>query len=145
LIRAEVNVAAALRRFTTLADSARDRTQPNRQLATQLTGWVLRNFQQGGGMQTPSWAPLKPSTAKRKARLGYSSTPLIRKGHLRQSFRPFYTSDEAGTGSEVPYSQFHETGTQHLPQRAMLPNQTVALDYAVRIYTLWAEKLARSA
>lgn len=145
MIRVEVDAAGAIRRIQTLTGESRDRTVPNRQLATQLTGWTLRNFQQGGGLQTPSWAPLKASTAKQKARLGYSSTPLIRTGHLRQSFRPFYDNDQAGTGSEVPYSQYHETGTERLPQRAMLPSQEVALGYAVQIYERWAAKLANSA
>jgi phage gpG-like protein len=145
LIRIEVDATGVLRRFEQLAAESRDRTVPNRQLATQLTGWTLRNFQQGGALQTPVWAPLKASTAKQKARLGYSAMPLIRTGHLRQSFRPFYDNNQAGTGSEVPYSKYHETGTSRLPQRAMLPSQQVALGYAVQIYERWAAKLARSA
>ena len=145
MIRIEVNVAGALERFGRLVSESKNRTVPNRQLATQLTGWTLRNFQQGGGLQTPNWLPLKPSTLKEKKRLGYSALPLIRTGHLRQSFRPFYDNDQAGTGSEVPYSKYHETGTQHLPQRAMLPSQQVALGYAVQIYERWAAKLASTA
>jgi len=145
LIRVEVNASAAIRRFGVLVSESRDRRAPNRQLATQLTGWTLRNFQAGGSMQTPSWAPLKPSTAKQKARQGYSATPLIRTGHYRQSFRPFYDNDTAGTGSEVPYSKYHETGTKNLPQRAALPSEKVALGYAMQVYERWAANLARSA
>lgn len=145
MIQVEVNASAAIRRFNLLGTESRDRTVPNRQLATQLTGWTLRNFQQGGSLQTPAWAPLKPSTAKEKARKGYSATPLIRTGHYRQSFRPFWTNDTAGTGSEVPYSKYHETGTSRLPQRAALPSEAVALGYAMQIYERWAATLARSA
>jgi phage gpG-like protein len=145
LIRAEVNAAAVLERFRVLVNESKDRRVPNRQLSVQLQGWVLRNFQQGGSLQTPSWAPLKPSTAKEKARKGYSSKPLERTGHLRQSFRPFYDNDMAGVGSEVPYSQYHETGTATLPQRAMLPSASVALEYARTIYERWAAGLAKSA
>lgn len=143
MIRFEVNAAPALRRISTLVRESGDRTQPNRQLAAQLTGWTLRNFQAGGGMQTPTWAPLKPSTAKQKARLGYSPLPLIRTGHYRQSFRPFYDNDRAGVGSEVPYSKYHETGTKHLPKRPALPSEQVALGYAMQIYERWAARLAR--
>lgn len=143
MIRLEVNAAPALRRFSTLADESRDRTQPNRQLATQLTGWTQRNFQAGGGMQSPTWAPLKPSTAKRKAKLGYSPLPLMRTGHYRQSFRPFYDNDRAGVGSEVAYSKYHEGGTKNMPARPALPSEQVALGYAVQIYERWAAKLAR--
>lgn len=125
--------------------ASHDRRTPNRQLAIQLYGWVLRNFQQGGGLQRPPWRPLSPSTLKQKQRKGYSGTPLIRTGHLRQSFRQFYDNDQAGVGSEVPYSQYHETGTRHLPQRAMLPPQEVALDFAARIYDHWLASIAKSA
>lgn len=117
----------------------------NRQLATQLYGWVQRNFQQSGGLQTPPWLALKPSTLKDKQRKGYSSQPLIRTGHLRQSFRQFYDNEKAGVGTEVPYSQYHETGTSRLPQRAMLPPQPVAIDFAIRIYNHWVANLARRA
>ena len=145
MIRVEVNADAAIRRFGVLVSESRDRRVPNRQLATQLTGWTLRNFQSGGSLQTPVWAPLKAATAKRKAKRGYSAIPLIRTGHYRQSFRPFYDNDTAGTGSEVPCSKYHETGTRHLPQRAALPSENVALGYAVQIYERWAANLARSA
>jgi phage gpG-like protein len=145
LIRVEVDARATLERFGRLVAESKNRTVPNRQLATQLTGWTLRNFNGGGSMQTPSWAPLKPSTLKEKQRKGYSSTPLTRTGHYRQSFRSFYDNDQAGVGSEVPYSKYHETGTRFLPQRAALPPENVALGYAIQIYDRWAAGLARSA
>jgi phage gpG-like protein len=145
LIRVEIQAGAVIRRFNIMASAAADTTVPNRQLAIQLQGWVLRNFQRGGSLQTPNWAPLKPSTAKQKARKGYSSTPLIRTGHLRQSFRPFYSREQAGIGSEVPYGKYHETGTSRLPQRAMMPPADVAIAYARQIYERWAASLARSA
>jgi phage gpG-like protein len=145
LIRVEVDARTALERFGRAAEASKNHLTPNRQLATQLTAWTFRNFQSGGSMQTPSWRPLKESTLKAKRKRGYSSQPLIRTGHLRQSFRPFYDNNQAGTGSEVPYSQYHETGTDTLPQRAMLPPESVALDYAVKIYERWAAGLARTA
>lgn len=145
MIRVEVNAEAALRSFTRLAAASRDRRIPNRQLAVQLQSWVFRNFQQGGGLQTPPWAPLAEATRRQKTRLGYSGTPLIRTGHLRQSFRPFSDNDTAGVGSEVPYSQYHETGTSRLPQRAMLPPRAVTIDYALKIYERWAAQIAKTA
>jgi phage gpG-like protein len=128
-----------------MVTAAHDTAVPNRQLATQLYGWILRNFQSGGTLQTPSWAPLKASTAKQKARKGYSSAPLIRTGHLRQSFRPFWDKEQAGVGSEVRYAQYHESGTPTIPQRAMMPSEAVAVDYAQKIYGRWAEGLAKTA
>ena len=145
MISVEINAEAALAQFGQMVAGARNRTVPNRQLAVQLQGWVFRNFQQGGAMQTPSWVPLAPSTLEQKRKKGYSGTPLIRTGHLRQSFRPFSDNDSAGVGSEVPYSQYHETGTSRLPQRAMLPPRAVAVDFARRIYERWVADLARTA
>jgi len=145
LILVEIDAQAALGQLGRTVAAAGDRTVPNRQLAVQLQAWVFRNFQQGGTLQTPSWPPLSPATLAQKAKEGYSGTPLIRTGHLRQSFRGFSDNETAGVRSEVPYAQFHESGTGTLPQRAMLPSQTVALDYARRIYDRWTQQIARSA
>lgn len=145
MIRVELNGKVILERFDRMVTAAHDTSVPNRQLATQLYGWTQRNFQSGGSMQTPVWAPLKASTAKQKARKGYSPIPLIRTGHLRQSFRPFWNKEQAGIGSEVPYAQYHEAGTERLPQRAMLPPESVASEYARVIYGRWAEGLAKLA
>lgn len=145
MIQVEVHAEAALASFGRVVTASKDRTIPNRQLSVQLQGWVFRNFTQSGALQSPTWAPLAASTLKQKAAKGYSGSPLIRTGHLRQSFRPFADNDVAGVGSEVPYSQYHETGTRTLPQRAMLPPRAVALDYALKIYERWAEKVAQTA
>ncbi len=145
MIQVEVYADPAIAALGRVNAAARDRTVPNRQLGVQLQGWVLRNFQVGGSMQSPSWEPLAESTLQQKQQQGYSTTPLVRTGHLRQSFRSFYDNDKAGVGSEVPYSQYHETGTAKLPQRAMLPSQAIALDFALRIYERWTDQVARSA
>jgi phage gpG-like protein len=145
LIQVEIHADAAIAHMARVAGAAQNRTVPNRQLAIQLQGWVFRNFQQGGGMQTPPWSPLAEGTLAQKRKKGYSGTPLIRTGHLRQSFRPFSDNDVAGVGSEVSYSQYHETGTGKVPQRAMLPPRAVAIDYAIRIYDRWAAQVARTA
>jgi phage gpG-like protein len=145
LIRVEVNAGATLQRFGRLVSESRDRSVPNRQLGIQLYGWTQRNFQQSGGLQTPTWAPLAASTAARKAKQGYSSKPLERTGHLRQSFRQFSDNDQAGVGSEVPYSRYHEEGTAKMPQRATLPPPQVALGYALQVYDRWVAGLARQA
>lgn len=143
MISAEVDATAALQMFQDLLHGAQDRTIPNRQLSVQLQGWVLRNFQSEGALQDPPWEPLAESTRLQKEEQGYSSAPLVRTGHLRQSFRGFYDNDRAGVGSEVPYGEFHERGTDLFPQRAMLPSERVALDYARQIYERWAARLAQ--
>lgn len=144
MIRAEVNAEAALARFGRIVAESKNRTVPNRQLSVQLQGWVFRNFASGGTLQSPNWPTLAASTLAQKKRKGYSPLPLMRTGHLRQSFRPFADNDKAGVGSDVPYSKYHETGTSRMPQRAMLPPGAVALDYAVKIYERWTAKVANT-
>lgn len=140
LISIQVNAAPALGTLQRVAAASRDRRTPNRQLSVQLYGHVLRGFQAGGN---PRWVPLASSTLAQKLRKGYSSTPLIRTGHYRQSFRPFSDNDRAGVGSEVPYSKYLEGGTRRMPARQALPSQDVALDYAIKIYDRWIASITR--
>jgi phage gpG-like protein len=142
-ISIEVNVGSVSQRLARQAGLFRDRTVPNRQLSVQLQGWVFSNFNAGGGRQSPGWTPLAPSTLAQKQRQGYSSRPLIRTGHLRQSFRGFFDNDSAGVGSEVRYSRYHEQGGRHLPRRSMLPPRAVVVDYAMKIYERWSADIVR--
>lgn len=150
-ISIEVNAASTLRGLGILQVGLADRQTINRKIAIELYGWVIRNFDAEGGMQSPPWLPLKASTLKQKARLGFSPKPLIRTGHLRQSFAPFSTAAEAGVGAKasagVDYAEVHEEGTKdgHIPARPMLPTQQFALDTAVKIYGLEIAQLRRTA
>lgn len=83
------------------------------------------------------WAPLAPSTVKRKGH----STILLETGRLRASLTQPRHGDgvreqwdewprAAGLifGTEVPYSQFHETGTKRMPARPHVGMNAEALD-----------------
>jgi len=148
-ISIEVNANAVLRGLGTFFDGLRDRATINRKVSIQLYGFVLRNFQQGGALQTPPWQPLKASTLKQKARLGYSPLPLLRTGHLRQSFAPFSDENVAGVGAKasegVDYAEFQEEGTKTIPARPMLPTEKLALDTTVQIYGLEIARLRQVA
>lgn len=94
---------------------------------------VRRNFESGGALATPApWAPLAPSTLRRKTQ---------RKGILRVTDRlfdslvgPRRTPDsivEVGKrqlvfGTAVPYARFHQRGTRFLPVRQPLPDPAPA-------------------
>lgn len=129
------NPAAQLRK---MAASLGDTATPNRQIATQLYGWVIRNFQAEGGLGEQPWAPLAASTAmkrvtKRGALRGYH--PILQvTGALRSSFLPFSDATEAGIGAGVPYSQYLQQGTRRMPARPMLPTRQGALDIATDVY-----------
>lgn len=113
-----------------LAASMRDRNRTNRQLATQLTAWVFRNFQAEGALAVAGgWVQLSQSTilarlakshgaagkkraARTAVRAGASSRQafdatgvgllkiLQDTGALRNSFHPFSDNEEAGVGSQ---------------------------------------------
>lgn len=133
-----VDVSPVLKSLSALDKALGNTTVPNRQLSAQMYSWIMNNFNAGGGMQDPPWAPLAESTLKQKAKQGYSSQPLIRTGNLRQSFAPFYTSELAGVGAKasmgVDYAQVHQEGTDHIPQRSMLPPAELVQQYAGTIY-----------
>lgn len=146
-IRTEVRATRTIVALEKLTDGVKHREKINRQLGIQLYGWVIRNFDSGGKMQTPPWAPLAESTKAQKARLGYSGLPLIRTGNLRQSFAPFSDNDEAGVGAKasfgVDYAQVHEQGSGNVPARPMLPPKEYALKSATTIYQLEIERLRK--
>lgn len=89
--------------------------------------WVTEEIEQfttEGGYFGEPWAPLNPAYAERK-RKQYGALPiLIRTGRLLKSFIgeggehiKRITADEAEFGSAVPYAQYHQTGTDTMPQR----------------------------
>lgn len=139
MISVTVNAQGTLLALARLGSFLSDTVTPNRQLATQLYSWTIRNYDGRGSLQDAPWVPLAESTRKQKIRLGYSPEPLApRTGHLRNSFAPFSDATQAGVGARasygVDYAQVHEEGSGNIPQRKMLPTEKVGLDYAVRIY-----------
>lgn len=125
-------LAAAEAKFKRVAGSVANRQPANRRASVALYGWIIRDYDQEGGL-IGGWAPLAPSTVKRKAAAG-KERMLVWSGRLRNSFRSFYDNDVAGAGSDVTYSEFHEEGTSRIPQRSMLPPRDVALDIGIEVY-----------
>lgn len=124
---------------------------PNRQIGIQLYGWTMKNFNSSGSMQSPVWAPLSEKTQRRKAKQGYSSKPLIRKGNLRNSFAPFSDKNIAGVGARasfgVDYARVHQEGapSRNIPARGMLPPVEYARTSSIKIYDLHVQTCRRKA
>lgn len=148
-ISLRLNMKTALSALDHFFSDAYDTVRANRQVSVYLYGWVIRNFNSGGRLQTPVWKPLAESTRQQKARQGYSLQPLLRTGHLRQSFAPFADAQVAGVGARasfgVDYAQVHQEGGGRVPQRDMLPPRDDALRYAVKVYQLQIETARRGA
>lgn len=116
-----------------------DRRNENRKVAIQFFSFVQRNFAQSGALvESGGWRPLAPSTIAQKKRLRYSSRPLLRTGALKNSFMMFSDNDQAGVGSGVEYSEYHEVGGRagRPPQRKMLPPTRIAESMVTNVYGL---------
>jgi phage gpG-like protein len=145
MISVKVRVTSNL---SSIASRVKDRKVPNRQWATALFGWVIRNFKAQGALSGKPWLPLAESTRVRKERQGYSPLALIRTGNLRQSFAPFSDSNLAGVGAQasagVDYARVHEEGSGRVPARPMLPEADKVTDIGVQVYGLYITKALKS-
>jgi phage gpG-like protein len=156
MISTSIDVAKTSAAISQVARGLRDRTALHGQIGAQLYAWVIRNFEQEGGLTGAGrWAPLKAGGRwKGRGKNRYFQTDariLQDTGNLRNSFAPFYDNDTAGVGARasygVDYAAVHQQGDpgRNLPARPMLPPEDVALDIASRIYTLRLSKLAQDA
>lgn len=118
--------------FKRVANSVQNRQPANRRASIELYGWIIKNIDEEGGL-IGGWAPLAPSTIKRKIAAGKEKI-LVWSGRLRNSFRSFYDNDVAGSGSDVTYSETHEDGSDRVPRRGMLPPRDVALGIGIQVY-----------
>jgi phage gpG-like protein len=119
----------------------KDLSVPNRQVAAFLDRWVQKNFKSEGG-SVGGWTPFKLGGRRIKGGgIDRAAKLLQNTGALRASFRSFWNSKDAGIGSEIFYSQFHEEGTSVLPTRRMLPTRSDVIDDVVRIHELHVRKI----
>lgn len=120
------------RKLATARDGLKNDGIAMRQIAIFLDRWVQKNFQSSGD-EVGGWAPFTYGgrlTTKRKGNaksiegrrwINGSAKLLMDTGALRLSFLPFIKQGSAGIGSDLPYSEPHEKGTKHVPQRRLLP------------------------
>lgn len=105
----------------------------NKKASIALYGFVIRNFQQEGGM-VGGWLPLSAQAIARKAKKGYRMM-LQNTGALRNSFMPYSDEKVALVGSALHYSEDHQLGKDgHPPQRRILPNEEEAQARVMPIY-----------
>ncbi len=116
----------------------RNPLEPHREASIALYGKVLRTFDKQNA-EFGGWKPLAPRTVIEKARIG-KEVPLVRSGHLRQGFVPFFSKDNAGVRNAVTYAQAHQEGTGRIPARNMLLSREAVLNIGIKIYTRWVQK-----
>ena len=101
-----------------------------------LDQWVQRNFKSEGG-KVGGWKPFAQSTLEHIAQTDPGRQPaklLQRTGRLRSTFLPFASDDDAGIGSNLFYSKFHNEGLGRLPQRRLLPTRDLVMADIRRIF-----------
>jgi phage gpG-like protein len=128
--------------------------------------WVLDNFEQQGMLAEPGgWTPLsertiasrrKPRRARRNGKWVPRKHPpdkiLMDTGLMRASFaKRTLTPKVRGTtfapvvevGTAVIYAQYHEEGTNRIPQRRILPTRAIAKRIGVQVIDGLVRKLDR--
>jgi phage virion morphogenesis protein len=68
------------------------------------------------------WAQLKPQTIERKRNKSgrVRGGILVDRGDLRKSITYFASTQSVTVGTDRPYGQYHQSGTEHMPARRFL-------------------------
>ena len=109
-------------------------------VSIELDKWVHQNIESEGGLVGgwPSFYADNPRLKKDP------SAKLLRDtGRLNSSFLPFSSKDNAGIGSDLPYSKPHDSGTDSLPQRRLLPKWVEVGDAVHRIMQRFLDKVLK--
>jgi len=104
--------------FKRVSNKFSDFSIPNKAASIILDRWVQVNFKTEGG-KVGNWK-------KSDAAIARNGMTLQKTGNLKDKFSAFYDKNDAGIGTEVPYSLPHEKGLYGLPIRRMLPTSNEA-------------------
>lgn len=116
-------------------------TEPMRRVSTYLDSWVQQNFKTEGEKTGQKWEELQAGGRPIKGGgIDTSAKILQDTGRLRASFLPFFFRDNAGIGSDLPYSETHEEGIG-VPKRRILPLKSEFIDTAKKILGDWVRKV----
>lgn len=132
------------RKLKDLAKKVKDRTTPAKQLAVQLYGDTLRNFETNGAFFENPWPQLAISTQHYKSAHGWY-VMLVRTGVLRNGFYQYSNNNFAAVGNKVPYASFHETGTSRMPRRQIMPSKEWAAERGITIFKGYLAKSVQEA
>lgn len=108
--------------------SLADQSPALRRVADDFREMIARQFSSEGRAEGTPWAPLAPSTLRRR-RPGSTGAPILQSsgallrsltapgapGHVEQ-----LEDQSLAIGSSLPYALFHQTGTRRIPARPMI-------------------------
>lgn len=128
------------RRHKKRLEKLKNMKSPMKKIAIFLDRWVQKNFKTEGG-NVGGWQKLAAGGRYIPGRgLDPSAKILHDTGRLRASFKSFAFENNAGIGSDLPYSKKHNDGEDGLPQRRMLPERREVIDDAEKILENHVEK-----
>lgn len=107
------------RRFTGLETAARDLRPAMDEIGAMLMTSTDLRFEQEKDPEGNAWAPLAPSTVKRKAKAGHEAM-LQWSGRLRGSMTREATANSVEVGTNLPYAAIQNNGgvvTKHAQSR----------------------------
>lgn len=114
------------RTLTGLMDTIADAREPLDAIGNRIAAFEERQFSSQGGYGSGGWSPLSPRYAAWKAK-HYPGKPILqRTGELKASLtsRPFGIDEvdlkTAVFGTGLPYSAYHQHGTDRMPMRKPL-------------------------
>jgi len=124
--------------LTGLGAELKDLRQPFNTSADYLKSMFSKDvFSTQGRAVGERWKRLSPATVAEKARLGYMGGPLIRTGHMQNSFASIVASDQAVVYNTAPYFPYHQSNKARgpwLPRRAMMALGTNQKTQIVRYF-----------
>jgi phage gpG-like protein len=120
-----VNPESVERMLAAFQDALADNTPALAQIADDFREMMARQFASQGSAEGTPWAPLAPSTLRRRRAspsILYATGALLRSltepgaaGHVEA------LEDQSLTlGSGLPYALYHQTGTRRLPARPLI-------------------------
>lgn len=102
-----------------LAELAKIPSQLSKPVSEEINKFIQSQFAQGQDPYGKDWAPLMPSTIKRK---GHSSI-LVEKGKLAASTVAIPMSGAGIELRSIDYGNFHQFGTKYMVAREILPGR----------------------
>jgi phage gpG-like protein len=106
-----------------------------KKISVFLDQWVQRNFKaQGAALKGDVWPRFAIGGRRRKGGGIDTSAKLLQDtGALRISHLPFSSNSDAGIGSWLPYSKFHQEGIG-VPRRRTLPERVEVSDAISQLF-----------
>lgn len=130
------------RKMVKRSENLKDIKKANLAAIVAIDSWVQRNFKSEGALAGGGspWKPLALSTLLNRRKEGKGAKILQDTGHLKGRWRHQASARHAVLQSGVEYGTKHETGTDNIPQRKILPTQEQAKPILKKIYTLFIRK-----